>query len=71
MMSYYPFMGFWTGLVWLIDIIVIAYLIYKLIKARKSLRLKKKHPLKCGDILDEQYAKGELTKSNMRRLKRT
>ncbi len=60
MMEYYPFMGFWTSLVWLIAIIVVAYLIYKLIKSEKILASPKTSIKTALDILDERYAKGEL-----------
>ncbi len=69
MMDYYPFMGFWTGLVWLIVIIVVAYLIYKLIKSEKIL-VPQKTPIKSvADILDERYAKGELTREQYVQMK--
>jgi hypothetical protein len=36
-MGWYPHPGFGTSLVWLIAIVVIAYLIYRLIKSEKIL----------------------------------
>jgi len=66
----YPFMGFGTGIMWLIAIVVIAYLVYKLIKSEKILA-----PSKIGsgksaeDILNERYAKGELTREQYVQMK--
>ena len=58
----HPFMGFGTGIIWLIAIVVIAYLIYKLIKSEKILLPSRIVSSKgAEDILDERYAKGELT----------
>jgi putative membrane protein len=66
----YPFMGFGTGIIWLIAIVVIAYLIYKLIKSEKiilpSRIVSSKSP---EDILDERYAKGELTREQYVQMK--
>jgi uncharacterized membrane protein len=53
----YPYMGFWTGLVWLIVIIVIAYLIYRLIKSEKILAPNRPLIRSAEDILAERYAK--------------
>jgi len=61
-MDYYPLMGFWTSLIWLIVIIVVAYLIYKLIKTEKILAPNKPLIKSPDDILAERYAKGELTR---------
>ena len=59
----HPFMGFGTGILWLIVIVVIAYLIYKLIKSEKILLPSRIASSKSAeDILDERYAKGELTR---------
>ncbi len=69
MMEYYPFMGFWTSLVWLIVIIVVAYLIYKLIKSEKLLASQKTSIKTALDILDERYAKGELTREQYVQMK--
>jgi putative membrane protein len=68
-MDYYPFMGFWTGLVWLIVIIVVAYLIYKLIKSEKILAPQTTPIKSAADILDERYAKGELTREQYVQMK--
>ena len=59
----HPFMGFGTGILWLIVIVVIAFLIYKLIKSEKILLPSRIASSKSAeDILDERYAKGELTR---------
>ena len=65
----YPFMGFWTSLIWLIVIIVVAYLIYKLIKSEKILAPQKTSIKTAADILDERYAKGELTREQYVQMK--
>jgi len=59
----HPFMGFGTGILWLVAIVVIVYLIYKLIKSEKILLPSRIVSSKSAeDILDERYAKGELTR---------
>jgi putative membrane protein len=66
----YPFMGFGTGIMWLIAIVVIAYLVYKLIKSEKILAPSKIGPGKSAeDILNERYAKGELTREQYVQMK--
>jgi putative membrane protein len=66
----YPFMGFGTGIIWLIAIVVIAYLVYKLIKSEKILAPSKIVSSKSAeDILDERYAKGELTREQYVQMK--
>jgi len=60
--GWHPFMGLGMGLVWLIFLIVVAYLIYKLIKSEKILAPKKPSIQSATDIIDERYAKGELTR---------
>ena len=35
MMDWYPYMGFWMSIFWLVILILIAYLIYRLIKKEK------------------------------------
>ncbi len=62
MMGYYPFMGFWMTIFWLIVIIVVAYLIYRLIKSDKTLTPSRTEERNAEDILAERYAKGELTR---------
>ena len=66
----YPFMGFGTHIIGLIALVVIAYLIYKLIKSEKILLpsriVSSKSP---EDILDERYAKGELTREQYVQMK--
>ena len=59
----YPFMGFGTGILWLVAIVVIAYLIYKLIKSEKILLPSRIVTSRTAeDILNERYAKGEVTR---------
>ncbi|VVB62884.1 Uncharacterised protein [uncultured archaeon] len=66
----YPFMGFGTGIIWLIVIAVIAYLIYKLIKSEKILVPSRIVSRKNEeDILNERYAKGELTREQYVQMK--
>ena len=65
----YPFMGFWTSLVWLVVIIVVAYLVYKLIKTEKIFAPQKSPIKTAADILDERYAKGELTREQYVQIK--
>lgn len=72
-MPYYymhPFMGFGTGIIWLVAIVVIAYLIYKLIKSEKILAPSKIVSSKSPeDILNERYARGELTREQFMQMK--
>jgi putative membrane protein len=66
----YPFMGFGTGILWLVAIVVIAYLIYRLVKSEKILLPSKIVSSKSAeDILDERYAKGELTREQYMQMK--
>ena len=66
----YPFMGFGTGILWLVAIVVIAYLIYRLVKSEKILLPSKIVSSKSAeDILDERYAKGELTREQYMQIK--
>jgi putative membrane protein len=69
MMGYYPFMGFWSSLTWLVIVIVVAYFIYKLIKTEKILAPSKPSIKSADDILDERYAKGELTREQFMQMK--
>jgi putative membrane protein len=69
MMHNYPFMGFWTSLIWLVVIVVIAYLIYKLIKSEKILAPSKSSIKSAEDLLAERYAKGELTREQYLQMK--
>ena len=69
MMDYYPFMGFWSSLIWIIVVIVVAYLIYKLIKTEKILTPSKPLIKNADDILAERYAKGELTREQFLQMK--
>ena len=62
-------MGFGTSLVWLIAIVVIAYLIYKLIKSEKILAPRKVSIRNAEEILSERYAKGELTREQYLQMK--
>lgn len=62
-------MGFWSSLIWLIAIIVIAYLVYRLVKSEKIL-VPTKQPVKnAEDILAERYAKGEITREQFMQMK--
>ena len=73
-MSYYhpmmhPAMGIGMGLFWLVAIIVVAYLIYKLIKSEKILVPSRPVIRSAEDILSERYAKGELTREQYMQMK--
>ena len=66
----YPFMGFGTGILWLVAIVVIAYLIYKLVKSEKILLPSRIVSSKTAeDILDEKYARRELTREQYMQIK--
>jgi putative membrane protein len=69
MMGWYPYMGFGTGLLWLIVLIVIAYLAYRLIKNEKILAPNRPVMKSAEDILSERYAKGELTREQFMQMK--
>ena len=56
-------------MVWLIVVIVVAYLIYKLIKSEKILAPQKTSIKTAADILDERYAKSELTREQYVQMK--
>jgi putative membrane protein len=65
--GYYPFMGFWMILIWLIVLLAIAYFLYKLIKSEKILT--PQNVESAEDILAKRYAKGELTKEQYTQMK--
>ena len=65
--GYYPFMGFWMNLIWLIVIVVIAHYVYKLIKQERILAPNNLES--AEDILAKRYAKGELTKEQYTQMK--
>jgi putative membrane protein len=65
MMEWYPLMGFWMNLIWLIVIFAIAYFIYKQIKSGKIIESGKS----AEDLLAERYAKGELTREQYMQMK--
>ncbi len=69
MMGWNPYMGFGMGLLWLIVIIVIAYLIYRLIKNEKILAPSKPISKSAEDIIAERYAKGEITREQYMQMK--
>ena len=69
MMHCYPFMGFGMGLLWPIIVIVVAYLIYKLIKNEKILAPSRSVIRSAEDILSERYATGELTREQYMQMK--
>jgi len=66
----HPFMGIGMGLLWLIALIVVAYLIYKLIKSEKILAPSRPITRSAVDILSERYAKGELTREQYMQMKK-
>ena len=66
----HPFMGSGTGILWLVAIVVIACLIYKLIKSEKILLPSRIVSSKnTEDILNERYAKGEVTREQYMQMK--
>ena len=65
----HPVMGIGMGLFWLIAVIVVAYLIYKLIKSEKILAPSRPVTKSAEDILSERYAKGELTREQYMQIK--
>lgn len=65
----YPFMGFGTGIIWLIVVLVIGYLVYNLIKEGRILAPSKIPGKNAEDILNERYAKGELTREQYVQMK--
>jgi putative membrane protein len=66
----YPFMGFGTGIIWFVAIVVIAYLICKLIKSGKIILPSRIVSSKSAeDILDERYAKGDLPREQYVQMK--
>ena len=69
MMDWYPYMGFWMSLFWLVILILIAYLIYRLIKKEKDIVPSGVSGKSAMDILAERYAKGELTREQYVQLK--
>ena len=56
-------------MVWVVVVIVVAYLIYKLIKTEKILTPSKPLIKNADDILAERYAKGELTREQFLQMK--
>lgn len=58
----HQFFGLGMGLIWLIIIIFLAYFIYRLTKEDILLNPLEKSSKSSKDILDERYAKGELTR---------
>jgi putative membrane protein len=62
-------MGIGIGLFWLIVAIVVAYLIYKLIKSERILVPSRPVIRSAEDILSERYAKGELTREQYMQMK--
>jgi putative membrane protein len=54
---------------WLVVIVVVAYLIYKLIKSEKILAPSKPTIKSAEDLLAERYAKGELTREQYLQMK--
>jgi len=65
----YPVMGIGMGLFWLIAVLVVAYLIYKLIKSEKILVPSRPVIRSAEDILSERYAKGELAREQYMQMK--
>ena len=66
----HPFIGIGIGLFWLIILIGVAYLIYRLIKSEKILVPSRPIIRTAEDILAERYAKGELTREQYMQIKK-
>lgn len=69
MVGSHPFMGFGMGLLWLIVIVIVVYLIYKLIKNEKILVPNRPVIKSPEDILAERYVKGEITRDQYTQMK--
>lgn len=69
MIGWNPYMELGIHLVWLIAAIVIAYLIYELIKSEKIFAPRKQATKGALDIVEERYAKGELTREQYMQMK--
>jgi putative membrane protein len=67
--GWHPFMGIGMGLIWLIFLIAVAYLVYKLIKSERILAPNRPVIKGAEDILAERYAKGELTREQYLQMK--
>ena len=67
----HPFIGIGIGLFWLIIVIGVAYLIYRLIKSEKILLTSRPVIRTAEDILSERYSKGELTREQYMQMKKT
>ena len=67
----HPFIGIGIGLFWLIIVIGVAYLIYRLIKSEKILVPSRPVIRTAEDILSERYSKGELTREQYMQMKKT
>jgi uncharacterized membrane protein len=65
----HPVMGIGIGLFWVIVAIVVAYLIYRLIKSEKILVPSRPIIRTAEDILTERYVKGELTREQYMQMK--
>lgn len=65
----HPVMGIAIGLFWLIVAIVVAYLIYNLIKSGKIFVPSRPVIRSAEDILSERYAKGEITREQYMQMK--
>ena len=63
----HPFIG--IGLFWLIIVIGVAYLIFRLIKSETILVPSRSVVRTVEDILSERYSKGELTREQYMQMK--
>ncbi len=66
MMNWFPFMGFLMMLFWLIVLIAIAYLIYRLLSGGEGAIRPKRTAM---ETLNERYARGEISREDYMRMK--
>lgn len=66
MMNWFPFMGFLMMLFWLIVLIAIAYLVYRLVAGGEGAIKPRKTAV---ETLNERYARGEISREDYLRMK--
>lgn len=66
MTDWFPFMGFMMMLFWLIVLIAIAYLVYRLLSGGEGAIRPKRTAM---ETLNERYARGEISREDYLRMK--